>query len=279
MSRTIRVAAIQLHSRDDLSQNLEQCRHWVQKAKLAGASMVVLPENFAFFGDEVSRCALAEGLGDAAGPIQSTLSGIAQSEGVVVVAGGWPERSSDPHRPYNTLTTYDPTGALVGHYRKIHLFDVELRDGTSYRESATTTAGSSVATSQVLGTTLGLSICYDIRFPELYRRLNDLGAEILCIPAAFTAETGRDHWHLLNRARAVESQCWVIAANQWGNHGKNRQTYGHSMIVDPWGTVIADAMDRPGFVVGDIDLAWLSSIRTRLPALSHRRLDQVEASR
>jgi predicted amidohydrolase len=129
-----------------------------------------------------------------------------------------------------------------------------------------------VAVSNVAGITLGLSICYDLRFPELYRRLGALGAQVICVPAAFTAETGRDHWHLLNRARAVESQSWVIAANQWGRHGQNRKTYGHSIIVDPWGTVVADALDRPGVIVADIDLAWLEQVRARLPALRHRRL-------
>ncbi len=272
MTHTIRVAAIQLSSGDDLVQNLKSVELWVAQAKSAGAQLAVLPENFAFFGAETRRRELAERLGDDAAPIQSTLRRIAREHAIALVAGGWPERSNDPQRPYNALTAYDASGMLIGNYRKLHLFDVELAEGIAYRESESTLAGDDVVVAQLLGATLGLSICYDLRFPELYRRLVDLGAQVLCIPSAFTAETGRDHWHLLNRARAVESQSWVIAANQWGRHGKNRQTYGHSLIVDPWGTVVADAMDRPGFIVADVDLDWLADVRERLPVLRHRRL-------
>ncbi|HEY5958561.1 MAG TPA: carbon-nitrogen hydrolase family protein [Polyangiaceae bacterium] len=272
MPNRVRVAAIQLNSTDDLSANLAACEQWLLEAKAAGARLAVLPENFAFFGPEARRIEHAEQLGDFNGPIQSALKRLAKSTQMAIVAGGWPEQSDEPARPYNALTVFDPEGAIAGHYRKLHLFDVDLANGTTYRESASTSAGGDVTVSTVVGINLGLSICYDLRFPELYRRLSELGAEVMCIPSAFTAETGRDHWHLLNRARAVESQAWVIAANQWGSHGKNRQTYGHSLIIDPWGTVVAEATDRPGIIVADLDLDWLASIRARLPALRHRRL-------
>jgi len=272
MTEAIPVAAIQLNSAEDPRHNIEAVAYWVERASTAGAKLAVLPENFAYFGAEARRCELAEPLGDADAPIQSALVRLARKHGIALVAGGWPERSADPKRPYNTLTVYDAYGELSGHYRKIHLFDVDLASGTAYRESASTTAGSDVSVVKVAGVNLGLSICYDLRFPELYRRLSELGAEVVCVPAAFTAETGRDHWHLLNRSRAVESQSWVIAAGQWGRHGNNRHTYGHSLIVDPWGTVVAEALDRPGFIVADIDLDWLRAVRERLPALRHRRL-------
>jgi predicted amidohydrolase len=272
MMQSIRVAAIQLNSGENLAQNLTDVEQAVARASVAGATLAVLPENFAFFGGELQRRGLAERLGDESAPIQSALRRIARAHSMALVAGGWPEQSRDPERPYNTLTVYDASGALVAHYRKMHLFDVDLVSGAAYRESESTTAGDDVAVVNVAGVTLGLSICYDLRFPELYRRLGALGAQVMCVPAAFTAETGRDHWHLLNRARAVETQSWVIAANQWGRHGQNRQTYGHSIIVDPWGTVVADALDRSGFIVADVDLVWLEQVRARLPALRHRRL-------
>jgi predicted amidohydrolase len=272
MSNRVRVAAVQLNSTDDLASNLAACEQWLLEAATAGAKLAVLPENFSFFGPEARRASLAEQLGDFQAPIQSALARIAKATQMAIVAGGWPERSDDPERPYNALTVFDPEGAIAGHYRKLHLFDVDLANGSTYRESASTTAGADVAVANVVGVNLGLSICYDLRFPELYRRLSELGAEVMCVPSAFTAETGRDHWHLLNRARAVESQAWVIAANQWGTHFKNRQTYGHSLIIDPWGTVVAEATDRPGIIAADLDLDWLANIRARLPALRHRRL-------
>ncbi|MGC4063526.1 MAG: carbon-nitrogen hydrolase family protein [Polyangiaceae bacterium] len=271
MSNSLRVAAVQLNSRDDVELNLRECAEWVHRASDQGAKLVVLPENFAFFGPEEQRRRCAESV-SSDGPIVSSLKRMASEYGVHLLGGGWPERSHDETRPYNAATLIDPNGRIVAHYRKIHLFDVTLPSGATLMESSVTTAGDSVVVADVEGVAVGLTICYDLRFPELYRALVDRGAELICVPAAFTAETGRDHWHLLNRARAVESQCWVVSPNQWGQHGRGRQTYGHSIVVDPWGTVVADASDQEGLVVALLDFDWLRTIRERLPSLKHRRL-------
>jgi predicted amidohydrolase len=275
MAKTLRVSAIQLNSGDDVVANLARCEEWVKRAHDDGATFVVLPENFAFFGPESVKRVNAESLDGPTGPIVDALMRMASESHVFLLGGGWPEKSSSKERPYNAASLFDPSGKLVAHYRKLHLFDVELPNGSALTESASTMPGSEVVVGEVLGTRVGLSICYDLRFGELYRALVERGAKIMCVPAAFTLETGKDHWHLLNRARAVETQCWVIAANQWGSHGRGRNTYGHSLIVDPWGTVVAEASDREGVVTYDIDFDWQAQIRNRLPCLKHRRLDKT----
>jgi predicted amidohydrolase len=183
-----------------------------------------------------------------------------------------PEKSGDPLRPYNTCAVFGSDGALLARYRKIHLFDVDLQDGTRLAESSATTSGSAPELFDVKGFRVGLSICYDLRFPELYRALVARGAEVLLVPAAFTLHTGKDHWHVLLRARAIESQCWVVAAAQWGKHPKGRASYGHSMIVDPWGVVVAECSNRVGFASADVDGDLIAETRRVLPSLLHRRL-------
>lgn len=183
-----------------------------------------------------------------------------------------PEKSDDPARPFNTSVVVSPQGRAVARYRKIHLFDVEVGDGQVYRESASTSAGDGVVATPIGGVVVGLSVCYDLRFPELYRELVDVGAELLTVPAAFTLATGKDHWHALLRARAIESQCWVLAAGQWGTHPRGRRTYGKSCLVDPWGDVVAQASEGVGVVIGTVDMERLASIRRSLPSLAHRRL-------
>jgi deaminated glutathione amidase len=272
MSRTLRTAVVQLNSGDQLEANLARASTLVQVAQAQGAELVVLPENFAFFGGAGERRRIAESLQGEAGPIRRTLSELAQRLHVTILAGGWPEKSEAPDRPHNSATLYGSDGGVVANYRKIHLFDVTLPDGTRYAESVGVEAGRDLVCAPVGAFRVGLSICYDLRFPELYRGLVDLGADVLLIPAAFTLETGRDHFRLLLRARAVESQCWVVAANQWGRHPMGRTTYGHSMIIDPWGTVVAEASAREGVVVADIDGDLLDQTRERLPCLRHRRL-------
>jgi len=272
MASVLRVCAVQLNSGENVSANLEACEEWVGKAKQRGAKFVVLPENFAYFGAEAGKRKIAESREGTPGQIRSTLAHLAVENSVYLLAGGWPERSADEDRPYNAATLFAPSGSIIAHYRKIHLFDVTLPNGVALTESASTAPGTSVTVCDVLGTKVGLSICYDLRFPELYRALVDGGAQLLAVPSAFTLETGKDHWALLNRARAVESQCWVVAANQWGSHGKGRNTYGHSMVVDPWGAIVAEASDRVGIVVADVDLSLSQQIRARLPCLDHRRL-------
>jgi predicted amidohydrolase len=183
-----------------------------------------------------------------------------------------PEKSSDPARPFNACVVFRDDGSVGAVYRKIHLFDVDIADGARYAESAGTSPGDRAVIVPIGERVIGLSICYDLRFPELYRKLVDLGADVLVVPAAFTLHTGKDHWHALLRARAIESQCWVLAAAQFGRHPRERSTYGHSLIVDPWGTVVAECSDGPGVAVADIDAELTARVRAKLPSLAHRRL-------
>jgi deaminated glutathione amidase len=272
--RNLTVAALQLNAQEDVRQNLSAVRAGVERAASRGARLVLLPENFAYMGPEPGKRALAERWGDAEAPIQAALSELARSTGATLVAGGFPERSDDADRPYNTCGVFRPRGQhdVEAPYRKLHLFDVELPDGSSLRESEATRAGGDLVVSEIGGFRVGLSICYDLRFPELYRGLVDRGAELIVVPAAFTLQTGKDHWHVLLRARAIEAQCWVLAAAQWGQHPRGRQCYGHSLLVDPWGNVVADHSDRVGELVGTIDAESLERIREKLPSLKHRRL-------
>jgi deaminated glutathione amidase len=269
--RTLKAAAVQLSSQADVSQNLAACRTLVREAAGAGAELVLLPENFAYFGDDLGRARHAERLGDLSAPIQGALAAMARESGVTVVGGGFPEVGLAPDRPYNTAVMLSPAGQLVASYRKVHLFDVTTPDGIEYHESRTTSPGSELSVANVGGAEVGLSICYDVRFPELYRGLVDRGAEVILLPAAFTLATGKDHWHVLLRARAIESLSWVVAAAQWGSHPGGRLTYGHSLIVDPWGTIVAECLDQVGLVVADLDLGYLDEVRERLPCLRHRQ--------
>jgi predicted amidohydrolase len=273
-TETLRVAAVQLQSQDDVAQNLDECRRWVSAARRDGAKLVVLPENFGYFGDQDGKQAIAERIADPSGPIRAALSDMARVAEVYLVAGGYPEASEEITRPFNTALVFGPDGALIDSYRKIHLFDVALQDGTSLSESTGTTGGAvdSLVCFDIGGFRVGLSICYDLRFPELYRALVSKGANVLLVPAAFTLHTGKDHWHPLLRARAIESQAYVIAAAQWGKHPRGRTSYGHSMIVDPWGTVVAEASDQLGFVSATLDLAYLERVRAAIPCLHHRRM-------
>lgn len=268
----LEVAAVQLNSRDDLEENLRTCRDLVRRASERGAKLVLLPENFAFFSADSGRRQVAESLAGEPGPIRKAMSEWASECAVTVIGGGFPETSPDPLRPYNTCAVVDPSGELVASYRKIHLFDVDLSDGTRLSESTATAAGETPQVVDVAGFKVGLSICYDLRFPELYRALVDQGAELIVVPAAFTLHTGKDHWHVLLRARAIEAQAWVVAAGQWGRHPRDRVTYGHSLVVDPWGTVVAEASDGVGLVLARIERARLDDVRRGLPSLRHRRL-------
>jgi predicted amidohydrolase len=266
------VAAAQLSSQESVAENLRQAGEVVARAARAGARLVVLPENFAFMGSEEDKRRHAERLADPSAPIQSALREMARREGVTLVGGGFPERSADPERPYNTSLVLDARGEIAASYRKIHLFDVDLRGHGAISESAATLGGKDVVVTPIGGFQVGLSICYDVRFPELYRALVERGAEIITVPAAFTLYTGKDHWHVLLRARAIEAQCYVIAAAQWGKHPQGRATFGHALVVDPWGTVIAEASDRVGFALATIERAFLEEVRARVPSLRHRRL-------
>jgi predicted amidohydrolase len=266
---------VQLESQDRLEENLERAGALVAQAKRRGARLVLLPENFAFMGREEDKRAIAERIeispSGSDGPIVRALREMARGEGVFVIGGGMPERSEDDARPFNASVAVDPEGTVVSIYRKVHLFDVDVGDGQSYRESASTSAGSRAVVSELAGLRVGQSVCYDLRFPELYRALVDRGAEVLTVPAAFTLATGKDHWRVLLRARAIEAQCWVLAAAQGGTHPRGRKTFGKSCIVDPWGDVVAQASEGPGVAVAPIDRARLTRVRASLPCLTHRR--------
>ncbi len=264
----LRVAAVQMTSGADRERNIATAATLVERAAGAGAGMVVLPERWPHL-DGPRTLDGAEALG---GPSLEAARGWARRFGVVVVAGSIAETGPESGRAYNTSVLVDAAGDLVATYRKVHLFDVEA-GGVAYRESAATAAGAEVVAAPALGHVVGMSVCYDLRFPELYRALVDRGADILVVPAAFTAATGRDHWEPLLRARAIENQCFVIAAGQYGTHDDGTVSYGRSMIIDPWGTVLAQAADGEGIAVADLDFAALADVRRRLPALAHRRPD------
>jgi predicted amidohydrolase len=265
----LRAAVVQLSSQDDVGENLARVRERVEEAASLGATLVGLPENFAYMGDEEGKRAIAESLEDP-GPIGNALSSMAKEHRIHLFAGGMPERSSDPLRPYNTHAVFAPDGKLVARYRKIHLFDVDLPDGTSHRESNATFPGDEPVMVDVSGVRVGLSICYDLRFPELYRRM--IGARVVLIPAAFTLTTGKDHWHVLLRARAIENQVFVLAPAQHGKHPRGRQTYGKSLIVDPWGDVLAQCGEGEGVAAASLDLVAQDRVRAALPCLRHRVL-------
>jgi predicted amidohydrolase len=267
----MQVAVVQLNTQDDVITSLARVRHWTAQAAAEGAQFVVLPENFAFMGEEAHRRELAERIDGAfPGPILGALSDTASKHGVWILGGGMPERSDDLARPYNTAVLVDPRGMVAAKYRKVHLFDVTTPDGTSYRESAATSPGSEAVTAEVLGVRVGLSICYDVRFPELYRRLVDQGARVVTVPAAFTVPTGKDHWQPLLRARAIENQVYILAPGQHGRHPRGRQTYGKSLVVDPWGEVIAQVSEGEGLAMARLDFAYQDRVRTALPSLLHR---------
>jgi len=267
----LRVGAVQMRSTDDLAANLATARTLIGQAATEGAQLVVLPECFSFLGrNEADKLRAAEDIeGD--GPIMGALRELAAKHGVWIVGGGTPERiPGDVKRTFNTAVVVDAAGALAARYRKIHLFDVDIPGGATLRESDATAAGDELVVVNIHGAPVGLSICYDVRFPELYRCLaKDRGAEVLLVPAAFTAHTGAAHWHLLLRARAVEDQCWVVAAAQWGRHNEKRESYGHTLISDPWGTLVGEQAEGDGVVVATLDGETVARRRAQLPSLRH----------
>ncbi len=269
--KTMRAAVVQLNSQDDVGANLERSTHWIGEAAKMGAELVVLPENFAFTGEEAKKREVAETLStDQAGPIVSALVAAAKKNNVFVIGGGMPEKSGDFERPFNASVLVDADGRIASVYRKVHLFDVDLADGTNIRESDATKAGKDVVVSDVRGAKVGMSICYDLRFPEMYRKLVDAGARVVTIPAAFTLTTGKDHWHVLMRARAIENEVFVLAAAQHGKHPRGRQTYGKALICDPWGDVLAQCGEGEGCAVANLDFAYQDRVRASLPCLDHR---------
>ena len=265
----MRVAVCQMTSGADIAANLDQAVSLLSAAAAAGAELAALPENFERVAPAAEKLAGATPID---GPVLAPIRQVARRHGMWILAGSFAESTAGGDRIHNTSVLLDPSGASAAVYRKIHLFDADVGDGTPYRESDLVIPGSVVAVAETPAGLLGLSICYDLRFPELYRQLVKLGAEILAVPAAFTEATGRDHWELLLRARAVEDQCFVIAPAQTGLHPGNRRTWGHALIADPWGRVLADAGTEPGIATAEIDLAVLRELRRSMPVLGHRKL-------
>lgn len=267
---SMKVAALQLCSQENVETNLRDAGKLVRDAADAGAEVVVLPEAFAYLGGEEGKPLLAEVLG-AGGVIQDSVASWCREHSICIIAGGLPEKSPDAARPFNTSAVFDENGKVLAFYRKIHLFDVELNDGTTWNESAATHPGSKPVVTSVCGVPTGLSICYDLRFPQLYQWMADRGAQLITVPAAFTRTTGLAHWHVLLRARAIETQCWVVAAAQQGQHPLGRQTFGHALIVDPWGEVVAERTEPGlGFALAEIDLNKVLSVRAQMPVRDHQ---------
>lgn len=265
----MRVAVCQLNARDDRAENLRVARSLLERAADAGADLAVLPEYVDYLGrapgtpkPEPDDGEFAEFFADAAREL-----------GIWVHAGSFHEVGPDAEHTYNTSLVFARDGSVAAKYRKIHLYDVEIPGRVSYHESRTVAPGTETVIVPVEDVPVGLSICYDLRFPELYRALAVAGATVLVVPAAFMLHTGRDHWEILLRARAIENQCYVIAAGQIGNHDPDRTCFGRSMIIDPWGTVLAQAPDVVAVTAADLDFERLTEIRATLPSLANRRLD------
>jgi deaminated glutathione amidase len=270
----MKIAALQMVSTPSVERNLAAARRLVAQAAASGAELVALPEYFCLMGQgDADKLAIAEAPGD--GPIQQMLAEAARQHGLWVIGGTLPIRSDDPTHVRNACCVFAPDGRLAARYDKMHLFRYD-NGRERYDEGLALQAGSAPVALQAGALRVGLSVCYDLRFPELYRALG-FGAgqrpcELLAVPAAFTHTTGRAHWELLLRARAVENQAYVIAPAQGGLHENGRRTFGHSMVIDPWGEVLAVLAEGEGVVLADVDMARLASVRTQLPALQHRRL-------
>ena len=270
MRTLVRGGAVQLNSTEDTARNLETADRLVREAASLGAQLVVLPEKWNLLGSSEQMAAGAEPLD---GPAIQWARKVAADLQIDLVAGSILERVPDHEKHSNTSVHVGPDGELRAVYRKIHMFDVEV-DGVTYAESAHEDPGQELVVSPLAdGTRLGMSVCYDVRFPELYGVLSARGAQVLAVPSAFTLATTRDHWEVLLRARAIENQCFVVAPNQIGEHAPGQRSGGRSAIVDPWGVVLAMAADRETVVVADLDLTLLAEVRGRLPSLVHRRPD------
>ena len=273
-------AAVQLTSTADEAANWESARQLIELAAGRGARLVATPENTNYLGPHDEKVRRAEPLD---GPTVGRFAGLARRLGIHLLLGSFNERSDEPARCYNTSVLLGPAGEVLAVYRKLHLFDVDVPGGVRFAESATCKPGPlggpadpdrGLAVADTPLGRLGLTICYDLRFAELYRRLADLGADVLTVPSAFTMATGKDHWEPLLRARAIENQCYVLAPAQHGRHddGGLRESYGHAMIVDPWGLPVAVASDGPGLALAEIDLERVARVRRAIPVRQHRRL-------
>ncbi len=277
----MRISIVQMNAGHDKTANIDQARILLTDAITQDRpDIVALPEMWTCLGgNRAAKFAQAEelpapGSGAAGDEAYEFLRGLARQHRIHVHGGSIGEKAGD--RLFNTTVVFDPDGREIARYRKIHLFDITTPDGTGYRESATFGAGDDIVTFQAGGMTFGCAICYDVRFPELFLTLRRKGAEVIFLPAAFTVQTGKDHWETLIRARAIETQCWMVAPATWGQHqdsgGEARFTYGHSLIADPWGHVVAKASDGIGWTSARINPAVTAQVRRNMPVLEHRRL-------
>lgn len=266
-----KAAAIQMRSGIDVHKNLETAANLIAEASAMKAQLALLPEMFPLMGlNETDKLTIQEQEG--IGLIQEFLSAQAKRHHLWLIGGTIPLTSTTPNKTKAASLVFNDKGQQVAHYDKIHLFDVTLNDNEAYQESATIEPGNHLANVDTPIGNIGLTVCYDLRFPELYRELFNRGAQIFTVPSAFTAHTGKAHWELLLRARAVENFCYVIGANQGGLHENGRETFGHSMIVDPWGSIVASIPGiEEGVVVADIDLDFLASVRKKIPVEKHQQ--------
>lgn len=261
------VALVQLDARDDVGANIDAAVTLADEAAAGGARLVALPEYLQYRGPDDGFRASARPI---PGPHTEPFAEVARRHGTWILVGSTAETSPDPARPYNTSALIGPDGSLAATYRKVHLFDVTVEAGPVDTESARVTAGDRTVTADVDGAILGLSICYDLRFPELYRALALAGAQVLTVPAAFAERTGRDHWEVLLRARAIENGAFVLAPAQIGGP-PGQPAFGRSMVIDPWGTIVAQAPDTIGIIRAELDLERVASVRRQIPVLANRR--------
>jgi predicted amidohydrolase len=264
-----KVVAVQMTSTADVERNLSRASRFVRAAAAAGADLVALPENFAHLRPESDRVDFRT---DVDGELVRSMQALARELGCHLLLGSIPERIPHRRRIYNTSVLIGPQGRCLAAYRKIHLFDIDIRGGVRLIESESVAPGERTVVAETPLGRLGLSVCYDLRFPELYRELTLAGAQVLFVPAAFTAYTGPHHWLPLLRARAIENQCWVVAPAQVGQHNPRRRSHGETVIVDPWGAVVARKRRGEGLVAAEIDLARVEQVRRGLPCLTHARL-------
>lgn len=292
----MKVAVVQLSSRSSVSDNLSNVEKWLAKAASQGAKLAVLPENFAYWGD--NSFDLAQDNSDPEGHVRACIRRLAQQFDMWIVAGTLPQAqpfystekttdvvstplepaidTTDPHKVFAASLLFDNLGRELARYDKIHLFDADVKDNQGgYRESERFHAGYQQVVVHTPYGALGLSVCYDLRFPELYLNLAQQGAQMLAVPAAFTAVTGDAHWSTLLRARAIENQCYVLAANQTGHHEDGRETFGHSQIIDPWGRVLSEVESGEGVALAEVDLIELAKVRSNMPVMQHRKLSFV----
>ncbi|HAA58188.1 MAG TPA: hydrolase [Myxococcales bacterium] len=267
MSRHFLMACVQLCSINDLRDNLKRCRHWIREAAKREVELVMLPEDFAFLAEEEDE---KKGLPDADFQlIIETIREEAIRHGIHILAGGYPVRVEGSEKLYNRATLFSPKGEEIAHYNKIHLFDADPPGAPPLRESDVIAGGDEVVVAQTSLCDIGMSICYDLRFPELYRHMALQGADLLTVPAAFTLTTGKDHWEVLLRARAIENQCYLAAPAQWGKHSHKRHSFGRAMIIDPWGTVLACAPEGEGLAIAEFSPKRIEEVRGIVPCRQH----------